>query len=70
MTTPRNIRFPDDLAQQGAAAAKAKGVSFNALVVTAVQHEIERVKADPDFQTLVQRLMEENQEILDRLAGQ
>lgn len=70
MTTPKNIRFPDDLAAEGAAAARAQGVSFNALVVTAVEREIERAKADPDFRKLAQRLADKDSEILQRLAGQ
>ncbi len=70
MTTPRSIRFPDDLRKKGEDIARVRGVSFNRLIVDLLGDEIERVRADPEFVALVDQLIADNREILDRLATQ
>jgi hypothetical protein len=40
----------------------------NALILDALQHEVERVKADKDFMALLRSHVERDREILDRLA--
>lgn len=70
MTTPRSIRFPDDLQSKGEDVARVRGVSFNRLIVNLLAAEIDRVRTDPEFVSAVDRLIEDNREILDRLAVQ
>ena len=62
------VRPPDDLADQAEAVARTQGVSVNQLIVDALRNEIDRVRQDADFRSLVKRLVERDREILDRLA--
>ena len=43
-------------------------MSVNALVIEALQAEIEKVRQDKDFVETLRRLTERDKEILDRLA--
>jgi hypothetical protein len=69
-TRPRSIRFPDDIAAKGEDVARVRGISFNRLVVDLLEAEIDRVRTDPEFVALVDRLIDDNRGILDRLAEQ
>ena len=62
------MRLPEDLAQQAEAVARVQGSSVNQLVVDSLRAEIERVRADEDFTARARRLIERDQELLDRLA--
>lgn len=62
------MRLPEDLAQQAEAVARVRGSSVNQLVVDSLRAEIERVRADEDFTARARRLIERDQELLDRLA--
>ena len=68
MTRQTTVRLPEDLAQQAEAVARVRGSSMNQLVVDSLRAEIERVRADEDFTARARRLIERDQELLDRLA--
>ncbi len=68
MTRQTTVRLPEDLAQQAEAVARVQGSSVNQLVVDSLRAEIERVRADEDFTARAKRLIERDQELLDRLA--
>jgi predicted transcriptional regulator len=68
MTRQTTVRLPEDLAQQAEAVARVRGSSVNQLVVDSLRAEIERVRADEDFTARARRLIERDQELLDRLA--
>jgi hypothetical protein len=62
------VRIPEELANTAEVVARARGISVNALILDALQHEVERVKADKDFMALLRSHVERDREILDRLA--
>lgn len=62
------IRLPDELADEVDAVARAKGTSVNQLIIDSLTAEIERVRDDKDFLATLKRLVDRDQEILDRLA--
>ena len=62
------IRMPEDLAEKADIIARGRGISVNALMLEALQAEIESVKDDADFMGTLRRLTERDKEILDRLA--
>jgi len=57
--------MPEDLAE---VVARGRGISVNALVLEALENEIDRVKGDDEFMDLLRSLAERDKEILDRLA--
>lgn len=63
------VRIPEDLAEKADIVARGRGVSVNALMLDALQAEIDRVKSDAEFMETLRALTERDQEILDRLAG-
>jgi predicted transcriptional regulator len=62
------VRIPEDLAEEADIVARGRGVSVNALMLDALQSEIDRVKSDTEFMETLRALTERDQEILDRLA--
>jgi len=48
--------------------ARGRGLSVNALLLEALEAEIERVKGDEDFMSRLRALTERDRQILDRLA--
>lgn len=60
--------MPEDLAEKADIIARGRGISVNALMLEALQAEIESVKDDADFMETLRRLTERDKEILDRLA--
>ena len=55
MTKQTTVRLPDSLADDAEAVARVRG-------------EIDRVRADESFTARAKKLLERDQEILDRLA--
>ena len=47
------MRLPEELAAEAEAVARVKGTSVNALIIESLTAEIERVRADKDFDLLV-----------------
>lgn len=68
MTRQTTVRLPEDLAQEAEAVARVRGSSVNQLVVDSLRAEIRRVRTDEDFTARARRLIERDQELLDRLA--
>ena len=62
------VRLPDELADEVDAVARAKGTSVNQLIIDSLTAEIDRVREDKDFLATLKRLVDRDQEILDRLA--
>lgn len=62
------VRIPEDLADTAEVVARARGVSVNALILQALQAEVERVKKDKEFMAILHSHVERDKEILDRLA--
>lgn len=68
MAKQTTVRLPDELADEVDAIARAKGMSVNQLIIDSLTAEIDRVRDDKDFLTTLKRLVDRDQEILDRLA--
>jgi predicted transcriptional regulator len=68
MTKQTTVRLPDDLADDAEAVARVRGHSVNQLIIDSLAAEIERVRADDDFTARAKKMLERDQEILDRLA--
>jgi predicted transcriptional regulator len=68
MAKHTTVRLPDELADKVDAVARAKGKSVNQLIIDSLTAEIDRVRDDKDFLATLKRLVDRDQEILDRLA--
>jgi predicted transcriptional regulator len=62
------VRIPEELAEKADIIARGRGISVNALMLEALQAEIERVRRDDEFMETLHALAERDREILDRLA--
>jgi hypothetical protein len=60
--------MPEELAEQADVVARGRGISVNALMLEALEAEIERVRHDEEFMARLRELTERDKEILDRLA--
>ena len=67
---PKNftVRLPDELAADAEALARAEGKSLNETVKSALAEAVERRRADPEFKKRLRRIIEEDRELLERLA--
>lgn len=63
-----SIRLDDELAADTEALARAEGQSLNETVKSALREAVERRRKDPKFRARVQRIIEEDRELLERLA--
>jgi len=68
MTKQTTLRLPDDLADQVEAIARTEGISVNQLVISSIELEIARVRADKGFNDRLKKLVQRDKAILDRLA--
>ena len=68
MTKNLTIRLDDDLAADTEALARAEGTSLNETVKTALREAVDRRRANPEFTERVRRIIEEDRELLERLA--
>lgn len=62
------VRMPEELAEKADVVARGRGISVNALMLDALEAEIDRVKQDTEFMERLRALTERDKEILDRLA--
>lgn len=62
------VRMPEELAEKADVVARGRGISVNALMLEALEAEIERVRNDEEFMARLRELTERDKEILDRLA--
>ena len=68
MTKNMTVRLPDDLAADTEALARVEGKSVNELVKDALSETVERRRRDPEFKARVRQIIEEDRELLERLA--
>jgi hypothetical protein len=62
------VRLPHDLAVEASTVARTRGISLNQLIVQSLRVEIDRSKDDDEFRSRLSALIEQDQEILRRLA--
>ena len=62
------VRMPEELAEKANVIARGRGISVNALMLEALEAEIERVRQDEDFMARLRELTDRDKDILDRLA--
>lgn len=60
--------MPEELAEKAEVIARGRGISVNALMLEALEAEIERVRQDDEFMARLRELTQRDKEILDRLA--
>jgi hypothetical protein len=68
MTKNMTVRLPDELAADTEALARAEGQSVNETVKQALAEAVERRRKDPEFRARLRRIIEEDRELLERLA--
>lgn len=68
-STPRSIRFPNDLLGQGEDMAHVLGMSFNKFVVGLLRAAVDSAPTNKAFVQMVEQLVEDDQQILARLTG-
>jgi hypothetical protein len=62
------VRLDDELASDTDALARAEGKSLNETVKHALAEAVQRRREDPEFKARVRRIIEEDRELLERLA--
>ena len=62
------LRLPPEQAAQLEAVARADGVSISDAVRDAITEHIDRRRQDEEFKARLQRVIEEDREVLERLA--
>ena len=62
------VRLPDDVAADAEALARAEGKSLNETVKSALIEAVERRRNDPEFKKTLKRIIEQDRELLERLA--
>jgi hypothetical protein len=62
------VRLDDDLAADAEALARAEGKSLNETVKLALSEAVERRRRDPKFKARIRRIIEQDRELLERLA--
>lgn len=63
-----SLRLSEDLAAELHAVARADGVPISEAVRAAISKHIAERRANEDFQGRLRKLMEEDQEVLERLS--
>lgn len=67
-TKVTTLRLPDFMAAEIAAVAQTDDMSVSEAVREAIEKHIETRRADKDFQQRLKKRLEEDQEVLKRLA--
>ena len=62
------VRLPDEVAADAEALARAEGKSLNETVKTALIEAVERRRGDPELDKTLARIIEQDRELLERLA--
>jgi Arc/MetJ-type ribon-helix-helix transcriptional regulator len=68
-TRVTSLRLPEDQAVELAAVARAEGESVSEIVRAAVYQFIAARRSDREFKERLQKRLEEDREVLERLAG-
>jgi predicted transcriptional regulator len=62
------VRLDDDLAADAQALARAEGRSLNETVKLVLSEAVERRRRDPKFKARVRKIIDQDRELLERLA--
>ena len=62
------VRLDEQLAAETEALARVEGKSLNETVKDALREAVDRRRKDPKFKSRVRRIIEEDRELLERLA--
>jgi hypothetical protein len=62
------VRLADDVAADAEALARAEGLSLNETVRQALVEAVERRRNDPKFKARLRKIIEEDRQLLERLA--
>jgi hypothetical protein len=62
------VRLPDDVAKDAEALARVEGKSLNETVKSALIEAVVRRRADPEFKKRLRRIIDDDRELLERLA--
>jgi hypothetical protein len=68
MTKNLTVRLDDELAADTEALARAEGTSINETVKQALKEAVERRRQDPAFKARLRQIIDEDRELLERLA--
>jgi predicted transcriptional regulator len=68
MTKTITVRLSDDLAADAEALARVEGKSLNETVKQSLAEAVAQRRKDPEFKARVARIIEEDKELLERLA--
>ncbi|MGZ4268291.1 MAG: ribbon-helix-helix protein, CopG family [Solirubrobacteraceae bacterium] len=68
MAKSLTVRLDDQLAADAEAIARAEGTSLNETVKLALREAVERRRRDPKFKARLRQIIEEDRELLERLA--
>ncbi len=63
-----SLRLPEDLAADLAAVARADGIPISEAIREAIERHITARKADKSFKERLKKRVEEDREVLERLA--
>lgn len=62
------VRLDDEVAADAEALARAEGKSLNETVKLALSEAVERRRRDPKFKARVRKIIDQDRELLERLA--
>ena len=68
MTKNLTVRLPDDVAADAEALSRVEGTSLNETVKQSLIEAVERRKNNPKFKARLAKIIEEDRELLERLA--
>jgi hypothetical protein len=68
MSKNLTVRLDDELAADAEALARAEGNSLNETVRLALSEAVERRRKDPKFKARVRQIIDQDRELLERLA--
>ena len=68
MTKNLTVRLPDDVAADAEALARVEGTSLNETVKQSLIEAVERRRNNPKFKERLAKIIEEDRELLERLA--
>jgi hypothetical protein len=68
MTKNLTVRLPDELAADAEAVARAEGTSLNETIKDALTEAVDRRRKDPEFKKRLRDIVEQDRELLERLA--
>jgi len=68
MSKNLTVRLPDELAADAEALARVEGQSLNETIKQALTEAVERRRNDPKFRARLRKIVDEDRELLERLA--